>query len=103
MLAAKVRRKPGNGVRRLREAGRCLKRPRESTIPPGGRSADPHRRGGRQDASRSIPREFQVVSKRHCWSPASGPTPTGGTAAESAPISPRLIEKARHREKRLGV
>jgi len=26
-MAAKVRRKPGNGVRRLREAGRCLKRP----------------------------------------------------------------------------
>jgi len=27
MLAAKVRRKPGNGVRRLREAGRRLERP----------------------------------------------------------------------------
>ncbi len=26
-MAAKVRRKPGNGVRRLREADRCLKRP----------------------------------------------------------------------------
>jgi hypothetical protein len=26
-MAAKARRKPGNGVRRLREADRCLKRP----------------------------------------------------------------------------
>ena len=55
IMAAKVRRKLDNGVRRLREADRCLKRPASSTLSARqARSAAPA--GWPPRCSRSIPR-----------------------------------------------
>ena len=66
MLAAKVRRKLDNGVRRLREADRCLKRPASKYS---FRTAGQVRRPTRRVAAKVLtlhPAILQLVKQRHC-------------------------------------
>jgi hypothetical protein len=70
MMAAKVRRKPGNGARRLGEADRCLKRPASRYS---FRKAGQARHPTRRVAAKVImlhPAIVQLVKQRHC--PAGG-------------------------------
>jgi hypothetical protein len=65
-MAAKVRRKLGNGIRRLREAGRLLKRPASRYS---FRKAGQVRRPARRVAAKVLtlhPAIVQLVKQRHC-------------------------------------
>ena len=87
MLTAKVRRKLDNGARRLREAGRCLKRPASKYS---FRKAGQVRRPTRRVAAKMLtlhPAIVQLVKQRH-WVPGgkwhtviSSPVPAARAAS----------------------
>jgi len=79
MLSAKVRRKLDNGIRRLREAGRSLKRPASKYS---FRTQGQVRRPTRRVAARVLtlhPAIVQLVKQRHCGGPGEWRSPCWGS------------------------